>query len=108
MKNEFGVKLEANGYAPSIVHLHDDACFICDYMGELARHEIFNASNREKSKAYGLWVRLCPKCHDLVHKKRSERDKLQIEAQRCAMDWYEWDIDDFRARFGKNYIEEET
>ena len=103
MTNAFGVKLDSNGYAPSIVHPIGDACFRCDYMGELARHEIFNGSYRGKSKALGLWVYLCQQCHALIHRERDERMKLKVIGQRDAMYWYDWSTDDFRKEFGKNY-----
>lgn len=104
--NEVGVVLDKNGYAPSIVDPwvdFDQRCFMCNYRGDLARHEIFNASNRQKSKAYGLWVYLCPRCHMKVH----EYPDLQLKkiAQWDAMAHYGWTIDDFRERFGKNYVE---
>ena len=104
--NEVGVMLDKNGYAPSIVDPYvdfDQRCFMCNWRGDLARHEIFNASNRQKSKAYGLWVYLCPRCHMKVHEHPDRQ--LKKSAQWDAMAHYGWTIDDFRERFGKNYVE---
>lgn len=108
MKNEYGITLDKNGYAPSVVDYYGDIferCFLCDYRGDLARHEIFNGYNRQKSKALGLWVNLCPRCHMELHDHPDKARELKILAQRQAMAWYSWTIEDFRERFGKNYVE---
>ena len=105
MTNEFGVKLDANGYAPSIAQpFGTGVCFFCEASGDLARHEIFNASNRNNSKAYGAWVSLCPRCHMKVHDfPEYSRDLKRIGQMRCMAE-YDWSIDDFRERFGKSWL----
>lgn len=107
MKNEYGVRLDSNGYAPSVMIAYkDDACFICDRMGDLARHEVFHGSNRTKSKALGLWVYLCPECHTKLHAQDATLDRqLKQMGQRYAMAWYDWTTEEFRRRFGRNYEE---
>ena len=63
MVNEYGAKLDRNGYAPSIIQDEaDESCFICyanGYYDPLNRHEAFGGSFRDKSKRLGLWVSLC-------------------------------------------------
>ena len=104
MTNEFGVRLDANGYAPSIVQIFEDrVCFNCEASGDLARHEIFNGYNRKKSKAYGLWVNLCPRCHMQIH-DHSDRS-LKVAGQIRCMAEYGWTVEEFRERFGKSYVE---
>lgn len=57
-KNEYGEKLDSNGYAPSILH-DKPVCLICGRYGT-ARHEVyFGSAYRAKSKCLGLWVTLC-------------------------------------------------
>ena len=115
MKNEYGAKLDRNGYAPSIIPGHDEyRCLLCGKNGTadpLDRHEIFGGENRQKSKRYGLWVHLCGwSCHrgaDGVHRNRPLDLALKRSAQRYAMDQYGWSIDDFRAVFWNNYLDEE-
>ena len=103
MTNEFGVKLDSNGYAPSVVQIYEDrVCFLCESSGDLARHEIFNGYNRQKSKAYGAWVNLCPRCHMKVHDFPDK--SLKICAQIRCMAEYGWSVEDFRERFGKSYV----
>ena len=107
MKNEFGVTLDANGYAPSIIQPYEsEVCFMCEVSGDLARHEIYNGNNRQKSKAYGLWISLCPRCHNKVHSEPKEYILLKKIGQLRARAEYNWSSEDFRERFGKSYIEE--
>ena len=103
--------LDKNGYAPSVVDPFselDKRCFLCNYRGDLVRHEIFNASNRQKSKAYGLWVTLCHEpCHlgkDGYQYSASKARGLKAYGQIKAMEHYGWNEDEFRQRFGKSYI----
>ena len=108
MINEFGTKLDSNGYAPSVVDYYGtviERCYKCDWRGDLARHEIFGGANRKKSKAYGLWVLLCPRCHMDLHDNPDNWKWLKVVGQRQAMGHYGWSIDDFRERFGKNYVD---
>lgn len=111
--NEYGAKLDRNGYAPSILGGHDEyRCALCGKNGmrdPLDRHEIFSGDLRQKSKRYGLWVHLCGwSCHrgeNGVHRKRALDLKLKREAQREAMARYGWGVDEFRAIFRNNYLD---
>lgn len=109
MTNEYGVILDRNGYAPSVIDVFaelDKACFFCGKRGDLARHEVFHGSNRTRSKNLGCWVYLCPECHTKLHSKDPALDRqLKQIGQRKAMEWYDWTIEDFRERFGKSYVE---
>ena len=104
MTNEYGTELDRNGYAPSILNV-GVGCMICQRTNRhLQRHEVFHGANRAKSKSYGLWVNLCMECHNNVHHYPTLDKGLKREAQRHAMLVYKWTKDDFRRRFGKNYI----
>ena len=115
MRNEYGITLDSNGYAPSVVDYYGaliERCFMCDWRGDLVRHEIFGASNRKKSKALGLWVYLCPRCHMELHNWNSKKKhcimspaQLKRLAQRNAMAHYGWGMEEWIGRFGKNYVE---
>lgn len=108
MQNEYGVEMTRNGYAPSIMGTTDGLCYLCENYTHTERHEIFGGSNRTKSKALGLWVCLCPACHRTgayaVHQNKYVADKLHREGQQEAMCIYDWSVDEFRRRFGKNYL----
>lgn len=105
MTNEYGVTLDRNGYAPSIVQ-DIEGCYYCaTQCGKLDRHEVFHGASRKKSKALGLWVLLCHDCHMTLHHSDAALDALlKRQGQRVAMRHYGWSEDEFRARFGKNYI----
>lgn len=110
MKNEYGVKLDANGYAPTIMQEDCSLCWLCGETGEnLNRHEVFGGALREKSKRLGLWVMLHHEpCHvygrQAIHQNPENNRRLKAEAQRTAMMAYDWTTEDFIREFGKNYI----
>ena len=61
-------RVDRNGYAPSIMATTAGECYLCPYVGDTARHEVFyGTGTRALSKRYGLWVNLCPRCHAEVH-----------------------------------------
>ena len=62
------MKLDSNGYAPSIMGCDDTECFICGYQGDVIRHEVFyGTANRRLSKEFGAWINLCVPCHQAIH-----------------------------------------
>lgn len=87
-KNEYGEKLDSNGYAPSILS-KSPACLICGRYCT-ARHEVFFGPYRDKSKRLGLWANLCPWCHQngvtAVHTNREANLRLKKWAQKKAME----------------------
>ena len=83
--NEYGEKLDSNGYAPSILH-DKPVCLICGRYGT-ARHEVyFGSAYRAKSKRLGLWVTLCPWCHQngptAIHNNHDADLRLKRWAQK--------------------------
>ena len=107
MKNEYGVPLDSNGYAPSLFDIYSSECYVCGKKTDLQRHEVFHGPNRTRSKALGLWAVLCAGCHMRLHHRDSSLDWwLKEYGQRIAMSHYGWGVDDFRQRFGKNYLED--
>lgn len=114
MRNEYGVKLDRNGYAPSILQGDMESCIRCGrngYTDHLDRHEVFGGAMRQKSKELGLWVLLChTRCHEGkngVHRDHDYNLALRRTAQRFAMDKYGWSVYEFRARFRNNYLDDE-
>jgi len=102
--------------ANSILHLSRSRCYLCGepagYYDPLDKHHVFGAYLRKKSEKYGLTVYLHHnKCHifgeNSVHVNAEINNRLKAEAQRAAMNYYGWSVEDFRREFCKNYIDEE-
>jgi hypothetical protein len=95
--------------AKSIIS-EEKQCYMCGSTQWIEVHHIFGGAFRNKSEQYGLKVPLCHYCHNEppngVHHNKQNRLALQSKAQEIAMEYYGWDIDEFRAIFGKNYIDE--
>lgn len=102
-RNEYGIKLDSNGYAPTIMAHKTLKCYRCEQYRETVRHEIFGGALRSKSKKYGLWVNVCPACHAKIHGSGALQDYYHKQGQLQAMIHYGWTVSDFRRRFYKNY-----
>lgn len=87
----------------------EKCCFMCGSSQWLEEHHIFNGNpNRTLSETHGLKVWLCHCCHNEppngVHYNRTNRNILQVEAQKKAMEHYGWTADEFQEIFGRNYL----
>ena len=106
---------DRNGYNDSIMQQDHTRCYLCGRSDEpLNRHEVFHADvkgkQREKSKAWGLWVSLCHvRCHQYgkyaVHRNKDVDLMLKREAQQRAMDYYGLTTDEWIAEWGKNFLD---
>lgn len=106
MENKYGALLDKNGYAPSIVPAVEGCCW-CGRGGDLVRHEVFGGTGRRgKSKRLGLWVRLCPACHEAVHRGKSSFLPLLRLGEMSARNAYGWSKEEFIREFGKSYLED--
>ena len=81
-----------------------DCCQICKTEIDLVRHEVYHGPNRQRSKEYGCWITLCPRCLMDVHDHPAKYRWLQSETQQRAMDAYRWTEEDFRYVFGKSWL----
>lgn len=113
MTNEYGMTLDRNGYAESIIQQNTGVCYLCKSRadGKLDRHEPWGAANRQKSKEYGMWVTLhhfgCHEGPGSVHDDAELARELRRDAQRAAMLRYGWSREEFIRRFGKSELSEE-
>lgn len=85
-------------------------CFLCGRVGWLEEHHVFPAALRSKSEKYGLKVGLCGEsCHrngrHSAHQCRATADALKQFWQVRYMMEHKASVADFRAEFGKNYLE---
>lgn len=91
-----------------------ECCALCGRNGSedpLDTHHIFNGGARRTSEIFHATVRLCHgRCHQLgkysVHRNQDVDLMLKQYGERLVMEEYGWSIDDFRAIFGKNYLDE--
>ena len=95
--------------AKSILQPEKERCFLCGSYRWLEEHHIFGGHpNRTLSEKYGLKVYLCHYCHNEppngVHYNKNNMLMLRQIAQKKAMEYYGWTVDEFRNIFGKNYI----
>lgn len=90
-------------------------CFLCgkyetDY-NRLEVHHIFQNAYRKKADKYGLTVLLCAGCHreseHAAHRNGATMIYLHRYGQRKAMAEQHWTVDEFRAEFGQNYLDDE-
>lgn len=96
--------MDKNGYNPSLFDTEDGICYLTKRRVNTARHEIFNASNRQQSKKDGLWVCLAPDIHELVHKNHlGVWDSLKQEAELLWIKNHGTQAE-FVARYGRNYL----
>lgn len=96
-----------NGYSDSIMNTESGRCFLCGAETETARHEIyFGSANRRLSKKYGLWVDICPMCHQYgehaVHRDRN----ADLFLKRIGQNRFEKEHsrEEFMKIFGRSYL----
>ena len=86
------------------------SCFFCGSEQNLERHHaFFGTANRRLAEEDGLWCWTCSDCHRGtygVHGKEGHgKDMtLKMAAEWAWMKWYGKTEDDFRERYGKNYL----
>lgn len=91
-------------YSESIFDTESGVCYLCGRWCDTARHEIFHGAFRKRSQALGLWINVCPPCHDKIHHGGEFERNIKASAQLAAMERFDWTVEDFRLNFGKNYV----
>lgn len=96
----------------SIMQEDRTSCYLCGRNGSsdrLEEHHVFGGSNRKFSEADGMKVYLCgDKCHRngpfSAHRNKDTAAFLHRKGQTAWMQKY-GSLEDFRKRYGRNYIE---
>lgn len=82
-------------------------CYLCGHEGYLDRHHcLHGTANRKLAEEDGLWVWLCRYCHTAVHGPDGAANdlKLKQDAESAWMGYNHKGVEDFIARYGKNYF----
>lgn len=82
-------------------------CYTCGASCHTETHHVFQGANRKESDN-GLTVQLCRVCHARAHQQPEpfeQKHHLKSRAQAVAMDRFDWDIDEWRKHFRKDYRE---
>lgn len=99
-------KTDYNGYAQSIFITEPGVCYCCNRETDTVRHEVLGGANRQLSKYWGLWINVCPYCHNLdkesIHLDPERWEFLKPRAQKLFKRAFP--EEDFLAIFGKNYL----
>lgn len=86
-------------------------CFRCGKTGVLHRHHVYGGSRRKWSEEYGCWIYLCPEHHNMsdqgIHFDKEFDSRVKELTEMMWLDHNMASVDDFRAVFGKNYIQDE-
>lgn len=89
----------------SIIHTtNTDCCYICGQWATDVHHVIHGTANRKLADEDGLTVKLCRRCHTLLHDKGNMDKELQKIGQRAWMNHNGASVEDFIKRYGKNYL----
>ena len=84
-----------------------EECYFCHYQGNLETHHcVHGTANRKIADRLGLTVRLCGKCHKMVHDKSRDMDlKLIKLAQRKYEETHS--REEWMQLFAKNWLWDE-
>lgn len=87
-------------------------CELCGSWDAVETHHIFPGRGlRPLSERYGATIRLCHGCHqtdsDSVHNSRETALAVKKYGQKKVMLSEGWSMGEFRAVFGKNYLDPE-
>lgn len=91
----------------SIIPIRMTKCAVCDAETNLEAHHIFGAANRKLSDQDGLVIPLCYVHHrgrHGVHSNPELQQELHEIGQAVWMKHYGKTADEFRKRYGKNYL----
>lgn len=100
--------MDKNKYNKSILNTEQGKCFVCGSSTETARHEVFyGTANRKISKKLGLWINICPACHNKVHSDCELDLMLKKLAQMEYLKTHDiTEFMDIKSGIGKNYLDE--
>jgi len=85
----------------------DKVCWVCGTPLDLHRHHCYGGPNRGLSEAYGAWVYLCARHHNMSNEGVHFNHELDILLKKqCQRAWEMkyGDREKFRIIFGRSYL----
>ncbi len=93
------------GSKESIIHTENtESCYLCGQYATDRHHVMHGTANRKLADKDGLTVMLCHDCHMRLHDKGNFDKELQKIGQKAWMEYYGKTANEFRKRYGKNYL----
>lgn len=90
---------------PKSVVQEEKKCFLCGTVIGLDPHHAIEGAYHDQAEDYGIWIWLCRKCHRKLHDNEAEMKKIRAIAQKKAMKYYGWKLNDWLFIFGRSFLE---
>ena len=92
----------------SIMHTVKGFCYLCGRECQTHKHHIFGGPNRQKSEKLGLWVYLCPECHNMSNRGVHFNKQRDLLLKQMAQARYETTHtrQEFLSEIGRNYLDD--
>ena len=90
----------------SIIKTVPGVCLLCGKTGPTEKHHLMSGTaNRRLAEEDGLFIYLCPMCHQIVHMDRKVNWTTKAFAEKVWRDYYGKSKEEFIKRYGKSFEE---
>ena len=90
----------------SIIKTVPGVCLLCGKTGPTEKHHLMSGTaNRRLAEEDGLFIYLCPMCHQIVHMDPKVNRTTKAFAEKVWRDYYGKSKEEFIKRYGKSYEE---
>lgn len=83
---------------------NEKVCYKCGFPLYVDKHHIYGAANRPISEKDGCFIYLCRRCHDRLHLNPKFMATYKARCEEAWLKKYNKTIEDFIARYGRNYL----
>ena len=90
----------------SIIKTVPGVCLLCGKTGPTEKHHLMSGTaNRRLAEEDGLFIYLCPMCHQIVHMDPNVNRTTKAFAEKVWRDYYGKSKEEFIKRYGKSFEE---
>ena len=90
----------------SIIKTEPGVCLLCGKHGQTQKHHLMSgAANRRLSEEDGLFIYVCPMCHEMIHRFPEINRTTKQFAEKVWRDYYGKSKEEFIKRYGKSFEE---